>query len=403
MPPSRPLRSVIAMLVVGLLAALSSAAIAADGLTITTGPSGMYYDTPDNEVAYNAQIFKRADWGTWVNVYHGEPRNLPTMSNGDSVKTAYATAWAYTLPAPRHYALWAANADQGGPANPMLIRGQDGYNYIFFIRASGDRHYLAAARTAAFADMQLLTAQGWQTNTGQLPAIINDAQGNPIRSNNAMTFSQGLIGSMAYVNGQYYYFYTDCPPGDTSQFRLYYRTSADLASWSAAAQVSPEALAVGALVDVQKGFMLDRWAVVYTCYSSTGAGSLCVQYATDLSIASLAALTLYDLPGTARSSHALSFPGANFSQPGLMTDGYGNLLAPPNAPQDCTGGGLVTWMDLSSGTPWGAPVHWGRWSVTDCALTPTATRTPAPTPTATPFLTMMIECRGTPLKCEIRP
>ncbi|WP_336487996.1 hypothetical protein [Methylobacterium nigriterrae] len=308
-----------------------------------------------------------------------------------------------------------------GARNPMVVTGRDWagdeYYYAFLLATTstedGNRHVLIQARTFDFErfDIRGRTGEGldWtpfmpeaerkgRRRRGPAPAGDNpspsavlDEAGRPVIGNCAgQGFeTEGLVGSISVVDQVYHYFYTDVLPADCNEpilkrrMGLYLRTSRDLTGervWSAARTVA-EPLPAQSLVRVAKAKGMDRWAVSYTCNRPANApggpvADLCVQYTADLSVGSLAGLTWYSEPVSAKRSTAylgLRSGGDGSgrfgrSQHFWMTDRYGNLDTPASFPAKA---GFLTWLDrlapgqegTGASTLYGRPVYWGTWSV----------------------------------------
>lgn len=218
--------------------------------------TGIYYDTPWNQVAYNVQIVKVPDTyyvkPGYITVYHSEPnKGAPYGCQwGDSIKVwikqgswrwdmpvnaAEFRIWGPTNQAYKQSMLWSHKATSNctnffdsvsGGGNPMVIAGHhwlgDLYYYVFFIGVVHDnhpdryddskwRHYLFVARTLNFITFYLQTDNGWQEfnpNT-TFPKPLQDINGNVIRSEIPTTScceTSGFIGSIVLHNKKYYFF-----------------------------------------------------------------------------------------------------------------------------------------------------------------------------------------------------
>ncbi|MHB9037252.1 MAG: FG-GAP repeat domain-containing protein, partial [Armatimonadota bacterium] len=377
---------------------------------------GLYYDTPNTEVAYNVQIVKSGST-SYHTVYHGEPNKPSNFYYGDSVKTASLNGtFDYLMPAGPQFALYGSLTDSlstlyspavsginglGGTGNPMVVRGRPGDNYVyaFFIAYSDDnldrsgpdfRHFLCQARTLNYQDWELKATVGgvdtWKPFNSTVPtewrraARVRDANGNVIAGRFGTELggdSQGLIGSMCYVNGLFYYFYTDVDTDGKTY--LFYRTAMDIGSlqpdWSAAVKVTGE-LMHGTLIRVAKAHGMDKWAVLYNGYKRANGvlkQDLFLQYTQDLSVigpGGISSLTFFDSInqfGQGISDYFLGMSSGvgSFAQHSWMTDEYGNLTVPSQEAQDYTRGGLITWMDIVGGYNWayGAKVYRAGWSI----------------------------------------
>lgn len=365
---------------------------------------GQYFQTPADEIAYNLQ---RVQVGSQVHtVYHSEAKKSHDPGctatwclDGDSLKVASSND-LHMMPATRSYVQWGQYADStknnyygppdgvGGAGNPMTIAGLAGDPYYYtYSLGSGNwgadppgtyRIYLQLARTTDFVTWQVLArttaGQQWLAESDAVdPVQIQDVAGNLLRSNNAMSVSdvQGLLGSISYVNGLYYYFYTDYVPGTSSAggqtMQLYYRTAGDIShdgAWSSPAPVFPTQLSI-TLARVAKDFGNNRWVILYNCLRVDQGGNqdLCLQYTENLNVTGaggLSSLNLYDFvqngAGYSADYLGLSATSENYSQHDFLTDVYGNL---PNATPD------VTWSDFSKGVKgvYGAPVYWATANV----------------------------------------
>ncbi len=347
----------------------------------------VFYATPENQVAYNVQTIHDGD--NFYTIYHSEPRTH--YKTGDGVK-AGARSGPYSFKMPPHdFRLWGpeddpvslmASTGTGGAANPIAISGLPGdpYFYVFFLGVNDDeqmrdlarshwRHYLLEARTRDFVSFDLMTDAGWAPFSPDIrPAPVRDTAGAIIRSNSARVLghTQGLIGSISFVNGLYYFFYFDYGP-DGNEFNLYLRTSTDVrrGGWSPAKLVLSS---IGLrMVRVAKAWNLDRWAVMYGCYVGN-LQDICVQYTRSLDVFGPGGLSDLQLTsdfalGLARDGRARSF-----AQPYWLTDRWGNLDAP-----DSNGSMEFYWTDMTHSQclahpypfcpVYGGAVRRGSWSV----------------------------------------
>lgn len=309
--------------------------------------ASVFYATPENEVAYNVQTVHDGD--NYFTIYHSEPNS--TFKTGDGIKAGVSRShYAFKMP-PHKFRIWGPEGDPeslmastgvGGAANPIAISGLPGdpYFYVFFLGVNDDertrdrarshwRHYLLEARTRDFTSFDLKTDSGWAPFSPAIrPAPILDSDGAVIRSNSArlLGHTQGLIGSISFVNGVYYFFYFDYgPEGDA--INLYVRTSMDVSKdgWSPQKIVIP---AIGLrMVRIAKAKNLDRWAVMYGCYVGN-IQDICVQYTQNLNVFGPGGLSSLRL--TPEFALGLSSDGqARFiAQPYWLTDRWGNLDSP---------------------------------------------------------------------------
>jgi hypothetical protein len=383
------------------------------------GDEGVFYPTPPLEVAYNAQIIKFDD-SNYQTIYHSESRDSRDRNvarPGDSIRVGLQSGpFSYQMASPTEWALWGTTTDiystlyygigvpnqnaggASGGGNPMVVVGNraagDPYTYMFFLAVSDGfqynandwRHYLSEARTVDFKSWDVLSVdpngnKSWQPFTNasadwqRRPVALADTNGNAIASNFTadINSTQGLIGSISYTNGVYYFFYTDRNPANENEFQLYVRTTSDVSQgeWSPATQITNSGMPIGAIMRVQKAKGMNRWSVVYSCYSlQTGGQDICVQYTGSLNLTgpdSLASLT-YFLDET---GHAPFYLGLSLSncpalgargQHDLMTDLNGNLES-PNGEADLSRGGILTWMDACANGPYGAPMFRAGWDV----------------------------------------
>jgi hypothetical protein len=151
------------------------------------------------------------------------------------------------------------------------------------------------------------------------------------------------------------------------------RTTSDVSQgvWSPATQLTTTGLPVGTIMRVQMAKGMDRWSVLYSCYSPvTGGQDICIQYTGSMNLTgpdSLGALTYF----SNEAGHSPYYLGLSISNcPGLaargqhymMTDLNGNL-ASPGAELSANRGGVLTWMDACQGGPYGAPMFRAGWDV----------------------------------------
>jgi hypothetical protein len=327
----------------------------------------VYLAVPNANVAYNISTVR--DGTTYYTVYHSEHKGAVPPEGGDSITVAVPKTGTYPAVMPAHdYRLWGNDvpastlawysldasgtrvSGPGGGGNPIVISGLSGdpYFYVFFLgvadddrdrlRAENDwRHYLIQARTKDFASFDVRTDAGWTPFTAasvatMRPASIVDATGAVLRSNapKALGATQGLIGSMSYVNGTYHFFYGDYAPDGVS-YNIYHRTTTDLAAgtWSA-----PEVLfARGTdpknrtMVRIVKAEGMNRWLVLYGCYvpglDNTYRQDICLQYTANLAVTGTGGLGSLSLTPDFALGFS-DFASRSFVQPNLLTDRWGN-------------------------------------------------------------------------------
>lgn len=371
------------------------------------GDEGVYYATPYNEVAYNTHLVKLAD-DRYQAVIHAESY-LGQIRSGDSMKWgAISGTFNYQMP-PLQQVIHGSVVDKpnamyngyddnpagvSGAGNPMVIGGRPGdpYKYIFFLGVKDGsnanpniwRHKLLQARTKDFTSVEIASQNehgqklwvpfgGAEGTPGRRPNTLLDTSGQEIRSNAGMDadHTQGLIGSIVYVNDVYYLFYFDFDPANPSTFKLYYRTATDISradtnNWSPAKLVSGETLALPSIIRVAKAKGMDRWVVVYGCYQpETNKGDICVQYTTDMSMESLGAIKFFE-NGAAQSPYYLGIAVNEGSrgQHYFMTDVNGTLATPAQEPAGPERGGFLTWTNFIGANIYGAKVWRAGWDVT---------------------------------------
>jgi hypothetical protein len=321
----------------------------------------VFYDTPKDEVAYNVQTI-HAD-GNYYTIHHAEPKGK--HKSGDAIKVGIAYG-PYTFHMPAHFfKLWGPDNDPkslldsdgiGGGGNPIAFSGLpgDSYFYVFFLGVSDDdrsrnpaasdwRHYLLESRTKDFISFDLKTENGWVPFAENVrPAPLTDSLGTVIRSNTmrAIDQTQGLIGSISFVNGTYHYFYFDYAPGG-ERINLYHRTSMDVSSGVWSPQEVVFRTNDTAMIRVAKAKNLDRWAVMYGCYIGP-IQDICLQYTKTLDVMGSGGIS--DLHLTSDQALGFSRDGEAkaFAQPYWLTDRWGNL--------DVVGsdnGGEMYWTDMS--------------------------------------------------------
>jgi hypothetical protein len=402
---------------------------------------GLYFDVPKNEVAYNVQIV-RLNSGGYATIYHGEPKKSANKP-GDAIKVAFQPgSFSFQMPAERRFAILSDPADAlsalystdemwGGAGNPIVVKGaaRDSYYYIFFLALTDDdgnragedyRHALCQVRTLDFREFDLRVELGrrieWKPFRADSPVewkrpwLLRDATGERICSRQPTAFSntQGLMGSILFHDGRYYFFYTD---RDTDgKTYLFFRTSPDLLSlqagrtvWSAATRLSG-VLPTGTVIRVAKARNLSRWVVLYNGYHNSQKGlrqDLFLQYTGDLSITGtngLAGVRWFDqIAGECGISTAflgLKSGGGIFAQHDFLTDSYGALAVPDGDDGRPQIGGLLTWADFSRGV-YGGQVHWARWLAAGSSSTADHKRSSANDSGSSPASTPSKPQRGT--------
>jgi hypothetical protein len=279
----------------------------------------------------------------------------------------------------------------------MVIRGRhdlgDPYNYVYFISEQPDPNvgsifYLSVARTLDYENYYLRSeAGGWTAfNDSTCPQWFPpSAACRPQRLldqnyNVIAPASKGapLIGSIVEVNGISYYFYNECrdgsPTGDcTTGYRFVYRVNSGhnpadgLPTWSS--ELVVKETQPGGYVAKASINGTDRWAVLYWCGDQLPyGGDLCIQYSTDISIASLAALDFGDSTKALRLGAATTH---NVQQWTFMKDDQGRLASPSGNPAK---GGEVFFLQWPGGGPWGAPLYRAGWDIctSGCGSSPPA-------------------------------
>jgi hypothetical protein len=381
----------------------------------TTADEGVFFQPADKDVGYAAQVFKLGPQN-FRTIYHSLSRagaEAGLMRPGDSIKAGGQPGpFTYQMPTNMRFVIWGSMTDPlsvlyygpqsatqvSGGGNPMTIGGLPGdpYFYTFFLSVTNNLnwsddanyvHFFNMARTLDFVNYDILgtdpgNIRAWHPFSDGVPdwqlrpANLTDTSGFgingavPTRGDN----TQGLIGSVTYANGLYYYFYTDRDPAQPSTMRLYYRSSANISggAWSPAALASDEVFHDISVVMVHKAKGRDRWAVSYTCYNNvTGESDICIQYTANLNVrgaGGISDLQLYQAPG-ARSNYYLgvgikacsSFAGRG--QLYSMTDTMG-ALASPDGEDSINRGGFITWVDgACKGTIFGAPIYRAGWDL----------------------------------------
>jgi len=195
-----------------------------------------------------------------------------------------------------------------------------------------------------------------------------------------MNETNGMLGSICYYDGKYYFFYCDdIDPWNTSHWHLYYRWTNDVdelvaaTSWSAPLLVNSQAITFGQLVKVAPAHDMDRWAVIYHAYRpSSGIGDICVQYTQNMEVVGpggISDISYNDVSGTdsrylGRAIGTLS-GGATCYQHYFMTDPTGRLAVPDDKTQNATSGGLVTFADHVDSYLycWGGKIYVMGWNL----------------------------------------
>ncbi len=407
----------------------------------TQSKQRMYFNTPHDEVSYDAQILRRGQ-DDYVTIYHseglGKGRGNGAIQAGDSLSMGKSNN-AETMSANRQYIVWPTYTDEqstlytdkidgskaySGGGNPMTVLGNDGYYYTFFLSVANDspkgvipnglrppkvsvpltvRHYLGVIKTQNFSEFYIWNTQKkWQLyNLATCPEIntpascrplpVKDTAGDFLRSHRALTAdnTQGLIGSIAHVNGKYYMFYVDDDPTETRPvtdfkvgYKLYYRWTTDITnmeSWSPAKEITSEILARGTLVKIAKAQNMKRWVVVYQC-SNGSTPDLCIQYTSNLNVTAsdgpggLASI-VYDTYNASPYALHLTVAGDSaFNQQHFLTDQDGNFVSPDSEPHS----GMLTWTIFNTrACAWiGCPIYGGQiwsttWDATDRTSPPT--------------------------------
>ncbi len=389
-----------------------------NGLTVShdAADEGVYYNTPENEAAYNVQIM-RSGHQNYFTMFHSEP-NKPVglRCPGDSIKSGtYSGPFNYTMPGNIGFRLYGHPTDKesilysadghgldawSGTGNPMLVKGPKGdkYFYVFFMAVTDDnrdrdtddadyRHYLCMARSLDMINWELRTTiKGtpcWKPfgldvpDEWRRPRPVGDVNGNLIRSVRAAKKpdTQGLIGSICYYNGKYHYFYTDVDTHGLTY--LYLSTSSDFTrekAWSVPVKVSEAIKQTGTLIRVAKAYGIDRWVALYNGYRNNGEdtlhGDLMIQYSQNMSLTGkggLSSIKYFDryLNGCGLSDKYLGLSSGSgvYAQHYFMTDEYGNLTIPDT--EDSVAmhrGGMLTWTDIRS--VYGDKVYRAGWDVT---------------------------------------
>ncbi|WP_144259760.1 hypothetical protein [Methylocystis sp. ATCC 49242] len=385
----------VIMLLVNPAASAAARCFESNGVHVCyNNDESVFYDTPENEVAYSVQTIRDED--NYYTIYHSEP--MTKYRTGDAVKAGvHRGKYALIMP-PHEFRLWGTDKDPGsliasngvgGAANPIAISGlrNDPYFYVFFLGVNDDeqlrdhasghwRHYLLEARTTDFVSFDLKTDSGWTPfSTDVRPAPLRDSSGAVIRSNSArrLGHTQGLIGSISFVNGLYHFFYFDYGPEGES-VNLYLRTSVDVSKdgWSPQKIVIP---AIGLrMVRLAKAKNLDRWVAMYGCYVRKRQ-DICAQYTQNLNVMGPGGVS--DLRLTSEFALGLSDNGSarSYAQPYWLTDRWGNLDA-PNAGQSVE----FYWTDMTPSNclahphpfcpVYGGAVYRGSWSVRSDASAP---------------------------------
>ncbi len=389
-----------------------------------------YYHAGTNQLAYTMQIIRDIDADKYYSIYHGEPNKEHVF--GDGVKVAVQSGtFNYTMSTPYHV-LWGTATDinsriyssdtyediprpptyaghpwlsVGGAGNPMVCKAGGKY-YVFFVAVTdtdGDRanendfsHFLGVARTTHFHNPKtdaddwelrtelytvgnILWKPWWRPMSGDTygwnrPRCLDDKTSHQLTSIKtdyaADDDTQGLLGSISYYNGKYWFFYTD-KDTDSSAY-LYYRTTTkldDLAQcteWTAAKKANPNPLMQGnfyTLVKVAPAHNLDCWAVTYTALSNQAVSvpDVMVQYTENMNVdegsGGISDIVFFD-SGFFHDSHYLGreignhshTTGGTCTQHFFMTDPLGRLEAPGDGekPDNATTGGMVTFTDTET-------------------------------------------------------
>jgi hypothetical protein len=383
-----------------------------NGVTIihNTGDESLYYNTPPCEVAYNTQIM-RIDTNTYWTLYHSEPhKTMCAMYPGDSIKSGgYTGNFTYLMPSVA-FRLYGHPTDTlsplyspesygvtgwGGTGNPMIVKGRSGddYYYAFFIGVVADdfpdrsvthndfRHYLFQARSLNLSSWELKTELNgvitWKPFNDSVPMTwrrartLQDVSGQALMSQvaTAMSSTQGLIGSICYVDSNYYYFYTDVAPDQYTY--LYVRTCADVTGnnvWSLPTCIAGPVM-TGMLPRIAKARGMSRWAVLYNGYQPGNTQQLILQYTQNMNVVGpggISDLTLYDsfyqpavygyTYGISNNYLGLASGNGVFGQHDFLTDEYGNLTVPNQEDADASRGGMITWTAFTSSV-YGDPVY----------------------------------------------
>ena len=405
-----------------------------------TKDEGLFYKPGKLQLAYNTQIIALGD-GHYAVVLHSEAKDLAAFHArtgqyrpGDSIKSGVIDAIGnpnalFHAPANLDYRIWGsltnpasplyyqfgngnplAVGDSGG-GNPMVVAGAAGdpHAYMFYLGVASDdvrpgawRNVLLEARTTDFIHFESLQtgldgASTWVPFAGgaAMPAEVTDTSGKPIVSNWPAKLvtkatatkrhpagavpTQGLLGSIVKLHGQYDYFYTDQDPGNRTSNHLFVRTAIDILHNGAFSPARPVlAVPPEILVRVAMAKDMKRWAVFYTCLRSLRPliFDVCLQYTQNLNLSgpgSLADLQLFEGPAYSGLSHyALGLAGAGNNiraQQDELTTLDGGLVTWPGAAPAT--GGLLTWNDLpiSLGI-FGAPTYWASWTVTPVQAPP---------------------------------
>lgn len=414
-------RMIVSCMLVGMLAATGIQVSAAvrryetGGLEVrhNSADEGVYFDTPDTEVAYNTIVLRTRE-DVYHTIYHAGPMK-PLWFPGDSLRTGVASApFDFRMPAMRPYRLWGDVADKqsmmysalsnqadgcSGAGNPMMIKGNTGddHYYIYFISVYDDdgdhqgsdfRHYVCEARTLDFVSFELRTEVGgkvcWKPyghgvpREWRRPKALMDVDGRPIRGQVPITTdrTQGMIGSICRVNGVVYYFYADVDTDGMGS--VYYRTCPDPgaldAQWSGATKIPNARVMRESVVRVAKAHKQDRWMVLYNGYKQMPDGSLrqdlFCQYTRNLNVigpGGLSDLRFFDRfaeNGAGIGSHYLGLTsgGGCYAQHFYMTDDDGNLELPDGMPDTWHSGGFITWTDFATRIA-GAKIHWATFNL----------------------------------------
>ncbi len=405
-----------------------------------TKDEGIFYKPGKLQLAYNTQIVALGA-GHYAVVLHSEAKDLAAFyartgqyRPGDSIKSGLIDASKnpkalFHAPANLDYRIWGSLTDPASPlyyayrlnnplavgtsggGNPMVVAGPPGdpHVYMFYLGVASDngrpgawRNVLLEARTTDFIHFESLQAGSngtsiWVPFAGDaaLPAQVTDTNAKPIASNWPVPLitqatatrqhpagavpTQGLLGSIVKLQGQYDYFYTDQDPENRASNHLFVRTATSISTNGVFSPPRPVlAVPPQILIRVAMARDMQRWAVFYTCLRSLHPliFDICLQYTQNLNLSgpgSLADLQLFDGPVyTGLSHYALGLAGDGHNiraQQDELTTLAGGLTAwPGSAP---TIGGLLTWNDLPiSRGIFGAPTYWASWTVTPVLPSP---------------------------------
>jgi hypothetical protein len=415
----------------------------------------LYQDCGPDEVSYTMQIIKESNTKYYI-AGHSEANKPNAVANkwsGDGLMTAIDSGggFDYAMPSNRKHALWCTYTDGpsriwssddyddyinlrywrvwGGPGNPMVVKGPgDSYYYIHFIACTdtdGNRHltdhdegdfshFLCLARTTDFQSFEIRTELPapdgicWKpygvNSIWNRPRALDDTTGSQLtclKTDYHATETNGMLGSICYYDGKYYFFYCDdIDPLTSSHWHLYYRWTNDVdelvaaTSWSSPILANSQSLPFGQKVVVAPAHDMNRWVVVYHALQDNGGPNnipdICVQYTENMNIVGnggISSIVFDDGPGS-RDSHYLGRqigtlePGGSCYQQYFMTDPAGRLAVPNDKVQNATSGGLVTFADHATNGVWGGEVYCMGWDL----YVPQAT-VPTPSDNATSIST----------------